>query len=189
MRCPACDADNPDLARFCASCGGRMTASCSQCGAKVALGARFCTSCGAAMPGREGRERTSGPHGAPHAPERRRVSVLFADLENFTGLAESLDPEEVRAVQSRYFEAARGTVSVYGGLIEKFIGDAVVAVWGAAVAHEDDAERAVRAALDLVAAVGQLAGSTARRPACRTGGGGDRRGGGRGHRGAGSRQR
>ena len=69
--------------------------------------------------------------------------------------------KEVRAVQSRYFEAARGTVSVYGGLIEKFIGDAVVAVWGAAVAHEDDAERAVRAALDLVAAVGQLAGSTA----------------------------
>src|SRR4051794_3296288 len=161
MRCPACDADNPDLARFCASCGGRMTTSCSQCGAKVALGARFCTSCGAGMPPHEGRDRSSGPPGAPRAPERRRVSVLFADLENFTGLAESLDPEEVRAVQSRYFEAARGTVSVYGGLIEKFIGDAVVAVWGAAVAHEDDAERAVRAALDLVAAVGQLAGSTA----------------------------
>ena len=120
--------------------------------------------------------------------ERRRVSVLFADLENFTGLAEALDPEEVRAIQSRYFEVARGTVAVYGGVIEKFIGDAVVAVWGAPVAHEDDAERAVRAALDLVAAVGELAGSAPRRPARRAGRGRDRRGGGRGRGGAGPRR-
>jgi class 3 adenylate cyclase len=156
MRCPACEADNPDLARFCASCGGGLTATCRQCSADVALGARFCTACGSAMPARAPGARAHDRAGT--GAERRRVSVLFADLENFTGLAESLDPEEVRAIQSRYFEVARSTVAVYGGAIEKFIGDAVVAVWGAAVAHEDDAERAVRAAIDLVAAVGQLAG-------------------------------
>ncbi len=159
MRCPACDADNPELARFCASCGGRLTATCPHCSADVALGARFCTACGRTMPVPEA--ATVSVERATLGAERRRVSVLFADLENFTGLAESLDPEEVRAVQSRYFEVARRTVAVYGGAVEKFIGDAVVAVWGAQVAHEDDAERAVRAALELVVAVGQLTGSAA----------------------------
>ncbi|MEP6679905.1 MAG: adenylate/guanylate cyclase domain-containing protein [Chloroflexota bacterium] len=90
--------------------------------------------------------------------ERRLVSVLFVDLENFTELAEALDPEDVRSLQSRYFEVARSAVSRYGGTIEKFIGDAVMAVWGAPTAHEDDGERAVRAALALVAEVGRLNG-------------------------------
>ena len=90
--------------------------------------------------------------------ERRLVSVLFVDLENFTALAESLDPEDVRSLQSRYFEVARSAVARYGGTLEKFIGDAVMAVWGAPAAHEDDGERAVRAALELVAAVAKLRG-------------------------------
>jgi len=85
--------------------------------------------------------------------ELRQVSVLFCDLVGFTPLAESRDPEEVRELLSGYFELARGIVSRYGGVVEKFIGDAVMAVWGAPVAREDDAERAVRAGLDLVAAV------------------------------------
>ena len=94
------------------------------------------------------RDATSG---APSTvAERRRISVLFVDLANFTALAESMDPEEVRSVQSRYFEVARSIVATYGGTIEKFIGDAVMAVWGAPLAHEDDAERAVRAALAIV---------------------------------------
>jgi class 3 adenylate cyclase/tetratricopeptide (TPR) repeat protein len=87
------------------------------------------------------------------------VSVLFVDLAGFTTLAESMDPEDVRRVQSRYFEVARSIVATYGGTIEKFIGDAVMAVWGAPVAHEDDAERAVRAALAIVYAVDRLGGS------------------------------
>ncbi len=98
---------------------------------------------------------------APDSPlpsERRLVSVLFVDLENFTALAESLDPEDVRSLQSRYFEVARSAVARYGGTLEKFIGDAVMAVWGAPTAHEDDGERAVRAALELVAAVAKLRG-------------------------------
>jgi class 3 adenylate cyclase/tetratricopeptide (TPR) repeat protein len=97
----------------------------------------------------------STPTSAPgaHVSERRVCSVLFADLVGFTTLAESRDPEDVRELLSRYFETARAIVDRYGGTIEKFIGDAVMAVWGVPVANEDDAERAVRAALDLVAAV------------------------------------
>jgi class 3 adenylate cyclase/tetratricopeptide (TPR) repeat protein len=80
-------------------------------------------------------------------------SVLFGDLAGFTPLAESRDPEEVRDLLSGYFDRCRDVVARYGGTVEKFIGDAVVAVWGVPVAHEDDAERAVRAGLDLVEAV------------------------------------
>ena len=89
--------------------------------------------------------------------ERRLVSVLFADLVGFTALSESRDAEEVRELLSRYFETCRRLVERYGGTVEKFIGDAVMAVWGAPAANEDDAERAVRTALDLVAAVSALA--------------------------------
>jgi len=88
--------------------------------------------------------------------ERRLVTVLFADLVGFTALSESRDPEEVRELLSTYFEVARSFVERYGGTVEKFIGDAVMAVWGTPVANEDDAERAVRAALDLVDAVSSL---------------------------------
>ena len=79
--------------------------------------------------------------------------MLFADLVGFTTLSESRDPEEVRELLSRYFDTCRRLVGLYGGVVEKFIGDAVMAVWGTPVATEDDAERAVRTALDLVAAV------------------------------------
>jgi class 3 adenylate cyclase/tetratricopeptide (TPR) repeat protein len=94
----------------------------------------------------------------PAAPqsERRLVSVLFADLVGFTTLSEKRDAEEVRELLTRYFETARRIVARYGGTIEKFIGDAVMAVWGTPVAQEDDPERAVRAGLDLVAAVAVL---------------------------------
>jgi class 3 adenylate cyclase/tetratricopeptide (TPR) repeat protein len=88
--------------------------------------------------------------------ERRLVSVLFADLVGFTTLSESRDAEEVRDLLSRYFDTCRRLVGLYGGTVEKFIGDAVMAVWGTPVATEDDAERAVRTALDLVAAVQAL---------------------------------
>ncbi|MDX6469793.1 MAG: hypothetical protein QOF75_1596 [Gaiellaceae bacterium] len=84
------------------------------------------------------------------------MSVLFADLVGFTPLSESRDAEEVRELLSRYFETCRRLVELYGGTVEKFIGDAVMAVWGAPVAQEDDAERSVRTALDLVAAVSAL---------------------------------
>ncbi|MDP8903818.1 MAG: AAA family ATPase [Chloroflexota bacterium] len=88
--------------------------------------------------------------------ERRLVTILFADLVASTAGAEGRDPEETRDVLDRYYRLAREVIGRYGGTVEKFIGDAVMAVWGAPVAHEDAAERAVRAALELVDAVGRL---------------------------------
>ncbi|HEY8632220.1 MAG TPA: adenylate/guanylate cyclase domain-containing protein, partial [Candidatus Limnocylindrales bacterium] len=88
--------------------------------------------------------------------ERRLVTVLFADVVGSTAMGEALDPEDVRALLGRFFAIARDAIEQHGGQLEKFIGDAVMAVWGTPAAHEDDAERAVRAGLDLVEAVARL---------------------------------
>jgi class 3 adenylate cyclase/tetratricopeptide (TPR) repeat protein len=148
--CPHCGAENREGAKFCAECGTSVALACPACGAPSLPGRKFCDECGAALG-----ERPAAPREAPVA-ERRIVSVLFADLVGFTPLSESRDPEEVRELLSRYFETCRRLVELYGGIVEKFIGDAVMAVWGTPVAQEDDAERAVRVALDLVAAVSAL---------------------------------
>jgi len=155
--CGTCGFANDDAARFCGSCGAPLTATCSRCDAPLASGLRFCTACGEPVPSAVSPPAEAEVGAGP--AERRRVSVLFVDLENFTALAEHLDPEEVRGVQARYFEVARGVVASHGGAIEKFIGDAVMAVWGAPIAHEDDAERAVAAALGIVDGVARLGGA------------------------------
>jgi len=92
--------------------------------------------------------------------ERRVCSMLFCDVVGFTPLSEARDPEAIRELLSQYFAVARTVIGRYGGAVEKFIGDAVMAVWGTPVATEGDAERAVRAALDLVAAVAELGHET-----------------------------
>ncbi|HET7045798.1 MAG TPA: adenylate/guanylate cyclase domain-containing protein, partial [Gaiellaceae bacterium] len=148
MTCASCNAENRPEARFCAACGAPLERLCPN-GHPVAAGARFCDSCGAAL-------EVAAPAREAPAAERRLVSVLFADLVGFTTLSESRDAEEVRELLSRYFDSSRRLIELYGGTVEKFIGDAVMAVWGTPVATEDDAERAVRAALDLVAAVSAL---------------------------------
>jgi class 3 adenylate cyclase/tetratricopeptide (TPR) repeat protein len=121
---------------------------------------RFCIECGTLIEGETSSVPPTGPPSAEpshtRAAERRLVSVLFADLVGFTAASETRDAEETRDLLSRYFETARTIIERYGGMVEKFIGDAVMAVWGAPIAQEDDAERAVRAALDLVSAVPQL---------------------------------
>ena len=158
MRCASCGSANAESARFCGACGVRLTATCPHCRAEVTPGLRFCNACGGPMPKLPGIDAAERAADASLPSERRLISVLFVDLENFTAIAESLDPEDVRSLQSRYFEVARSAVARYGGTLEKFIGDAVMAVWGAPTAHEDDGERAVRAALELVAAVAKLRG-------------------------------
>ena len=150
--CPACGAENAPGRKFCGDCGASLARLCPACGTPNEPGVRFCGECGGALDG-----IAPAVASAPlRAAERRLVSVLFADLVGFTTISESRDPEEVRALLSRYFELCRRLIGIYGGTVEKFIGDAVMAVWGTPVAQEDDAERAVRAALDLVAAVAQL---------------------------------
>src|SRR3954452_5237989 len=151
MVCSRCGAANREGRKFCADCGAPLTAACPACGAANEPGERFCGECGTQLTADAPAVRREAP-----AAERRLVSILFADLVGFTTLSESRDAEEVRDLLSRYFDTCRRLVELYGGTVEKFIGDAVMAVWGTPVATEDDAERAVRAALDLVAAVSAL---------------------------------
>ncbi len=164
MTCPSCHEQNPAGARFCNNCGTRLAEACSSCGvARVGTG-KFCSECGtefaqnadaASPPQPAANISITTPAPAPVA-ERRLVSILFADIVGFTPYAEDRDAEEVRETLTRYFDLATEVIHRYGGTVEKFIGDAVMAVWGAPVAQEDDSERCVRAALELVEVVQRL---------------------------------
>ena len=162
MTCPSCGTDNREGRKFCAACGTPLAHACASCGAANEPGELFCGDCGEALAAhvryREGQEEQKGQKpiaGAPLA-ERRLVSVLFADLVGFTKASEGRDAEDTRELLTRYFDISRTIIERYGGTVEKFIGDAVMAVWGAPIATEDDAERAVRAALELVDAIPDL---------------------------------
>ncbi|HEY5134626.1 MAG TPA: adenylate/guanylate cyclase domain-containing protein [Candidatus Nanopelagicales bacterium] len=151
--CSNCAVGLPIGAKFCAECGHPASPRvCPSCGTPAETG-KFCAECGTALDGASpaATVQLAGP-----VAERRVTSVLFGDLVGFTPLSESKDSEEVRELLSAYFQQCRVIVARYGGVVEKFIGDAVMAVWGVPVAHEDDAERAVRAGLELVAMVTAL---------------------------------
>jgi class 3 adenylate cyclase len=119
---------------------------CASCQHDNPVGARFCSACGEALPEDVGEPRD----------ERKIVTVLFVDLVGFTARAERLDPEDVREILNTYYARIRSEIEPYGGVVEKFIGDAVMAVFGAPTAHGDDPERAVRAAFAVREAVAQL---------------------------------
>jgi class 3 adenylate cyclase/tetratricopeptide (TPR) repeat protein len=119
-------------------------AACPSCGAENRDEARFCDACGAALAAEPAREA------------RKTVTILFCDVTGSTQLGEQLDPESLRRVMARYFEVAKDVIERHGGAVEKFIGDAVMAVFGVPAAHEDDALRAVRAAAELRDALGGL---------------------------------
>jgi class 3 adenylate cyclase/tetratricopeptide (TPR) repeat protein len=166
MTCSSCGTALLPGAKFCGECGTPAVAACRECGTQLVPNLKFCPECGTptehAASMLSGSAVTSRPPGSAPVAERRVTSVLFGDLVGFTALSEARDPEEVRELLSRYFDTARGVVTRYGGTIEKFIGDAVMAVWGVPTAHEDDAERAVRAGVDLaesVAAFGESVGA------------------------------
>jgi class 3 adenylate cyclase len=150
--CQTCGTANPSDGRYCTGCGTAL-GGCPTCGTQNPPGARFCGNCGTnlgAGASAASAASASAGDGVGGGTERRVVTVLFADLVGFTALTAGHDPEIIREVQDQYFERTRVIVARYGGMVEKFIGDAVMALWGAPVAHEDDAERAVRAGLDLV---------------------------------------
>jgi len=154
MKCPSCAADNPEGHKFCGECGSPLVASCAACGTPSEPGQKFCGECGAPLVA--GGTRAPLAEGSPRVAERRLATVLFADLVGFTSLSEGRDPEDVRELLSEYFAASAAVAGRYGGVVEKFIGDAVMSVWGVPVAHEDDAERAVRAGFDLIASAKAL---------------------------------
>jgi predicted ATPase/class 3 adenylate cyclase len=160
VTCPNCGAENREGRKFCADCGASLAVSCPSCGTANEPGERFCGECGVPLDGPVPAVSapTSTPAATPANPiaERRVVSVLFVDLVGFTAASEARDAEETRELLSRYFDLARTLIERYGGTVEKFIGDAVMAVWGTPVATENDAERAVRAALELVASIPDL---------------------------------
>ncbi len=145
-----CAFENDRSARFCARCGESLGLACPSCGAPSAPGFVFCPACGARLAAPEG--VAAGEAGE----ERKIVTAVFVDLVGFTSRASELDPEEVQLLLSRYHARVRVELERFGGTVEKFIGDAIMAVFGAPVAHEDDAERAVRAGLAVLDAIQEL---------------------------------
>ena len=144
MRCAGCGFEAPADFAFCPRCGARLVASEETRQARPS-------------------DRTPAADAAADEADRRLVTVLFADVSGFTALAERLDPEDVREFQGDLFREMESAIARYEGFVEKFVGDAVVAVFGAPLAHEDDPERALRAALEMFARMAALDERWARR--------------------------
>ena len=168
MNCSGCGFEVQSGFAFCPKCGARQAAACTGCGYLCAPDFAFCPQCGAPV-GAAPQSRNHHNHKAhitapPQEPalrlvetrqttqaDRRPVTILFADLSGFTTLSERLDPEDVQSLQNQLFEEMTTAVERFGGFVDKFIGDALLALFGAPSAHEDDPERALRAALDMIA--------------------------------------
>jgi len=139
------------------NCGAGLEQRCPSCGEPVPADARFCPHCGTPLQaGATSPAPTPAVPEAPPAEERRQVTVLFADLSGYTAVAERMDPESVKALVDRSLRRLGDEVERFGGQVDKYIGDNVMAIFGAPVAHEDDAERAVRAALGMQEAMGEI---------------------------------
>ncbi len=159
MRCISCDHDNRAERRFCAECGAALATICASCGASNQPGEKFCDGCGASLiavpkPSAAARPPSAMATAAPVvAGERRQVTVLFCDLVGSTEIASQLDPEEWHRISKEYQQVTAAAVTRMGGHVDKFLGDGLVCFFGVPEAHEDDAERAVRAGLLIVDAV------------------------------------
>ncbi len=172
--CGTCGFVNGAGIRFCNECGTPLPVVCSSCSTENASGSKFCGSCGAMLTANAPAPSatttrapipsstplsTASPANPDTSPaeERRLVTALFCDLVGFTPLSERLDPEEVRDIQTEYFAAMRSQIDRYGGTVEKYAGDAVLAFFGAPLTREDDAERAVLCALRMQRAIETVA--------------------------------
>src|SRR6516162_11081144 len=157
VRCPQCRQRNPVEARFCLQCGAPLNVSCAACGAALPPGARFCPGCGQAATAvaapagytpRHIREQILAVRSAIEG-ERKQVSVLFCDIVRSSALAAELGPEDFHLVIDRFFQAALSEIHRYEGTINQFLGDGFMALFGAPIAHEDHAWRAILAAVGL----------------------------------------
>src|SRR5262245_24870732 len=161
MQCPRCEAPNDEGARFCEDCGARLEVACRSCGQPTGAGKKFCRSCGAALTPDSGRFTSPGAYTPKHLAEkiltsksalegeRKQVTVLFVDVSGFTALSEHLDPEVVHGLMTRAFELMLAEIHRYEGTVNQFLGDGIMALFGAPIAHEDHARRAVQAALAI----------------------------------------
>src|SRR5262245_53089429 len=169
MKCPRCQADNREEARFCRECGALFGVVCSSCGAKVQAGSKFCDSCGtplaaaprprpeqAPLDKAQAANAEDGASKVPTEAERRQLTVLFCDLVGSTQLSGQLDPEDLRAVVRAYQEAAAAVIHQYAGHIAQYLGDGLLVYFGYPTAHEDDARRAVHTGLGIVEAIADL---------------------------------
>jgi class 3 adenylate cyclase/tetratricopeptide (TPR) repeat protein len=177
MNCPACGTASRAGAKFCQECGAPLEQRCPSCGAAVTREQKFCAECGSRLPAadavrvepaRAESARFAAPSGYTPAHlaerilkdravltgERKQVTVLFADVSGFTRLAERLDPEDVHAFMNRAFELMLAEIHHYEGTVNQFLGDGLMALFGAPVAHEDHARRAALAALGMQSALG-----------------------------------
>jgi class 3 adenylate cyclase/tetratricopeptide (TPR) repeat protein len=148
--CARCQFENKEGRKFCASCGAALARPCEACGYANDASDRFCGGCGRALG--QGEPTIVEVHAGGEA-DRRPVAVMFCDIVGYTRLSSKLDPEEVHALLERFFGVVDAAVDRYGGVIDKHIGDAAMALFGAPRAHGDDALRAVRASLDIQTAV------------------------------------
>ena len=165
-RCPSCQAEPPAGSRFCNSCGAPLEQSCPDCGNAVPPGSRFCNACGAAIEApagasRAARERDPGAYTPKHLKEkilrsrsalegeRKQVTVLFADVQRSMELQETMDPEEWHAIMDRFLQVLTDGVHRFEGKVNQYTGDGIMALFGAPIAHEDHAQRACYAALQL----------------------------------------
>ena len=172
MTCPRCQAANRDGARFCRECGATFPAVCAACGAKVEAGSKFCDSCGASLAATPPQAAEAAPRFGPpetYTPkhlaekiltskaalegERKHVTVLFADLKGSMELLADRDPEEARKLLDPVLERMMEAVHRYEGTVNQVMGDGIMALFGAPIAHEDHAVRACYAALDMQAAM------------------------------------
>ena len=164
MQCPECQFDNREDANFCNACGYGLHLTCPDCGQIDPLESKFCSECGCGLESTnetsEAESKTEiqsslpdieppGKDSAPVVGERKHITVLFSDLTGYTAMSEKLDPEEVREITSRIFGKISGIVANYEGSVEKYAGDAVMALFGATISHEDDPVRAVNAAREI----------------------------------------
>ena len=162
MRCDKCGTENPDRAKFCVECAAPFARRCPSCNAENPPTAKFCLECAKPLHA----EATGAPSKTPsqrQAPdgERRHLTVLFSDLVNSTDIAAHLDPEDWRDIAAQYQKTAAAAVNRFGGNVAKYLGDGLMVYFGWPEAHEDDAERAVRAGLAIIDEVDQLNGRLA----------------------------
>src|SRR5678816_3986635 len=171
MTCSRCRSDNRAQAKFCEQCGSRLTASCSSCGAELSPTARFCAECGhpvaPATPPPAGRFASPESYTPKHLAERiltsktalegerKQVTVLFADLKGSMELLADRDPEEARKLLDPVLERMMEAVHHYEGTVNQVMGDGIMALFGAPLAHEDHAVRACYAALRMQEQVGR----------------------------------